>query len=155
MKKLALLFSCVFVFVACDLEDEEPWKVPVYAEVTDVDLPESFEMGETYEIDVTYLLPSACHEAAGLDVERGGSAGEEYREIYIAGVATIYSDQTECTEEEEDLSSTSDFTLTINVEEPYTFYLWQGVDEENKNIFTTIEVPVIAEEEEEEEATED
>lgn len=154
MKKLALLIGCVFVFIACDVEEQEPWKVPVYAEVTDVDLPESFELGETYTIEVTYLLPTACHEAAGLELDRGGNTGDEYRDIYIAGVATIYSDVTECNEEEneeEDLMETATFSLTISVEEPYTFHLWEGVDEENKNIFTSIEVPVTAAEEDTEE----
>lgn len=142
MKKLALLIGCIFAFTSCDVEDDHPWQVPALSEVTNADLPEFFEQGKTYEIDITYLLPSACHVPAGLEVSRGGSTGSAFRDIYVAGVSTRSSDMEECDEENEDLETTDSFNITINVDEPYTFHLWTGVDDDNKNVYTTIEVPV-------------
>ena len=147
MKKLALLIGCVFAFASCELEDDGPVVLREYAEVTEIDLPESFEEGETYEIDVTYVLPSACHQPAGLEAERGSLTGDERREIYIAGVATYSSDLVECDEEEENLEQSSSFSITIDENETYTFYLWTGVDVDNKPIFDTVEVPVTETEE--------
>ena len=147
MKKLALLIGCVFTFASCEVEDEGPRVLSEYAEVTEIDLPESFEEGETYEIEVTYLLPSACHQPAGREASRGSTTGDERRDIYVAGVATYTSDMGECDVEDEDLEETSSFSITIDETEPYTFYLWKGVDVDNKPVFTTVEVPVTETEE--------
>lgn len=132
-----------FLFTSCDIDDDGPGTATYLAEVTEVDLPEFFEAGKTYEIDVTYVLPSACHLDAGIDVKRGGN----YSDIYIVGVATAPANLEECDEEEEDLEQTTSFSLTVDVNQPYTFYLWQGVDDDGKTIYTEIEVPVGEQEE--------
>ena len=147
MKKLALLIGCVFTFASCEVEDDGPVVLSEFAEVTEIDVPESFEEGETYEIDVTYLLPTACHQPAGIKAERGSLTGDERRDIYIAGVATYSSDLVECDEEEENLEQSSSFSITIDESDPYTFYLRTGVDVDNKPVFDTIEVPVTETEE--------
>lgn len=143
MKKLFLLVLCTLVFTGCEIEDDEPYLVHEYAEVTGTDLPEFFERGKLYEITVTYALPTACHSGSGLEVNRGSVAGEGYRDIYIAGVASHRSDLTECNEESEDLEREVSFTMRIDQSDPYTFYLWEGVDIDDKNIFTEVEVPVV------------
>lgn len=142
MKKLALLFVCTLIFTSCDIDDDNTRIVPVYAEVTEADLPEFFEEGESYDIDITYVLPDVCHQAAGLDVNRGGQTGDARRDIYVAGIATFDANLAECNQEDDDLEVVETFTITIDEEEPYTFYLWQGIDVDNENVFTTIEVPV-------------
>lgn len=143
MKKLVLLMMGFgLLFTSCDVDDDGPGTALYLAEVTEVDLPEFFEEGETYEIDVTYLLPTACHQDAGIRVERGGNSGDTYRDIYIVGMATAAADLEECDEEGGDLEKTNSFNLTIDVNESYTFYLWEGVDDDEENIYTEIEVPV-------------
>ena len=142
MKKFALLLCCVLLFTACSVEDEGPQFISYYSEVSEIDLPAYFEEGEEYEVEVTYLSPTACHQPGGIEVSRGGSTGDKYREIYVVGVAQMDSAIEECDEEEEDLRETSSFFITIDRDEPYTFFLWTGVDENDKSIFTEIEVPV-------------
>lgn len=144
MKKLGLLFLTTLVFMSCSIEDDGPQIRYEFAEVLSADLPEAFEVGKTYQIDITYLLPTACHVPAGLDAKRGSGSGEERRSIFVAGVASYDGGTNECTEEgeEEERTEEDTFSLTIDEEGTYTFYLWIGVNEEMENQYTVVEVPV-------------
>lgn len=148
MKKLILLFASSLVLVSCDVNDDGSRTMLTAAEVTDVDLPEFFEAGKTYDIDVTYLLPDACHTNAGINVHRGSTSNgeDEFRDIYITGVASYDANVTQCDEEAEEVElereSTFKLTISSDEDEPYTFYLWTGVDEDDENIYTTVVVPV-------------
>ena len=130
------------VLTGCEIEDDGPSTEHVFVKVIDADLPESFEYGEIHEIEVTYLLPDACHLALGLQVQRGGLEPEKRREIYAAGVASRPVGLTECDREDGDLEVVTSFFLRINDNQPFTFYLWTGVDEDGKNTYTEIVVPV-------------
>ena len=143
MKKLMLLFTCTLLFTSCSIDDDEPSIVMVPAEVVATDLPEFFEDGEVYTVKVTYLLPDACHVPAGLHVTRGSSFGNGRRDIFVNGVAS-HEIGTECEEEgeEEDLEQKASFQIRIDEDEPYTFYLWTGIDENDKNIYTEVVIPV-------------
>ncbi|WP_424492715.1 hypothetical protein [Salinimicrobium sp. GXAS 041] len=142
MKKLVLLLSCVFLLNSCEVDDDGPKFISYYSEVSEIDLPAYFEENEQYEIEVTYLLPTECHQPVGLEVSRGGSTGEDYRDIYVVGVSRMDASLGECGEEGTDVPATASFFITIDRDEPYTFYLWEGIDENDENIFTEIEVPV-------------
>lgn len=142
MKKTLFLLMSVLVLTGCEIEDDGPTTVNVLAEVVDADLPETFEMGETYEIDITYLLPDACHLPMGLQASRGAMNGDARRDIYIAGVASRKADQNECTLEDEDLEEVEELTIRIDEDEAYTFYLWTGFDEDDESVYTKIVVPV-------------
>lgn len=148
MKKLILLFVSSLVLVSCDTDDDGPRTMLIAAEVIEVDLPEFFEAGKTYDIDVTYLLPDACHTNAGINPLRGSNSNgeDEFRDIYITGVASYDANLTQCNEvaEEDELKRESTFKLAIasDEDEPYTFYLWKGLDEDGENIFTKEVVPV-------------
>lgn len=142
MKKFALLLMFVFTLIGCEVNDDGQDSIQVLVEVTDADLPDFFEKGKVYQIDVTYLLPDACHTALGLQAVRGAAQGDESREIYVAGVASRPANETDCTLQDEDLAREGAFTLRIDEDEPYTFYLWTGLDENDENVYTEITVPV-------------
>lgn len=148
MKKLILLCVSALVLVSCDVDDDGPRTMIVAAEVSDIDVPAYFEAGKTYDIDVTYLMPDACHTNAGINAQRGSNSNgeDEYRDIYVVGLASHDLNVTECDEEadEEDLERESTFKMTIasDEDEPYTFYLWVGLDEDDEDIFTEVVVPV-------------
>lgn len=144
MKKLALLFVLALTLSSCSLEDDGPGVKYQYAKVIDAGLPDSFEKGKTYQLEITYLLPSACHSPLGLEAKRGSFTGEERRDIYIVGVTSVNADLTECTIESEDLEREKTLTIVIDEDEPYTFYLWDGLDDEDENQYITVEVPVVA-----------
>lgn len=145
MKKFILLFVSSIILLSCDVDDDGPRIRFVAAEVTAADLPEFFEAGDSYEIDVSYLLPSACHTAGGIDARREGFTGDEFRNIYITGIASYDANITVCDEDEEDeLEREDSFKINIgnNEDESYTFYLWKGLDEDGENIFTEVVVPI-------------
>ncbi|MGM0933597.1 MAG: hypothetical protein ACQEWD_09155 [Bacteroidota bacterium] len=143
MKKLAFLLLIAFSLVGCSLEDDGPNRLLEFAEITDADLPEYFERGESYDIVVTYLLPSACHAFNGFDARQGQGANSN--EIFIGVVTSYDANLTECNKEEDDLSreaTLKDVTITGEVGTVYTFKFWIGQDSSGETQYYTVEVPV-------------
>lgn len=149
MKKLVLLFAVTFGLMSCSLDDDGPNRLFELAEITGVDLPESFETGETYDIGITYLLPSACHTYYAIDGNR--TQDEDNPEIFIGVITSYDANLTECSENDEDLSEEKtlrDLKITGEVGTVYTFNFWIGEDEDGEEEYLTIEVPVVDSEEE-------
>lgn len=149
MKKLILFFVGALTLMSCDIDEGVNTQVQ-YAEVSDIDLPEFFELGEVYDIEVTYLLPTGCHSTAGIDVRRINDLADRW-EILVAGVASYDANAGECTRDNTNPERTETFTLRIDEETVYAFHLWTGMDNNNQPIFTIVEVPVGAPSEESEE----
>lgn len=143
MKKLSFLFVSILILTSCSVDDDGPRIDYQFSEVTAADLPDSFEKGKTYKIDVTYLLPSACHTASGIEVQRGNNSGAQRRDIYVVGMGSYDVNQTECNREDDDLEREASFSILIDEDETYTFYLWSGVDDNMENQYTVVEVPVM------------
>lgn len=141
MKRLILFFLGLAVLSGCSMDDGEDI-VSEYAKVTNVDFPPYFELGESYDLEVTYNLPSACHSAMGIDVFKVGSTGEANREIYIAGVVSYDRGAGECTRSNTDPERKEKFTIIIEEAEPYKFYLFQGLNSNNQAEYTTVTVRV-------------
>ena len=143
MKKLFLLAAIAFGFMSCEIESDEPDWLQELAKVTDIEVPESFEIGKTYDIEVTYELPSACHVAQGVNASRESAYGSGRRKIFVAGVAAKKFGSPDCQQQGGDLLKKSSFKLLIDEDMPYTFYLWTGVDATGKGVYSEIEVPVL------------
>ena len=143
MKKVILFFVLTLVLASCSLDDDGPVYEQKLATVSEADLPESFVRGNVYTIDIVYLLPDACHIPLGVNASRGGESGEDRRKIYVAGVVSREKGVTACTEPNEDLEVESSFSIRIDETDPYTFYLWTGVDSQGKAVYTVVEVPVL------------
>lgn len=140
MKKLILLFALISLFTGCSTEDDNNFLL-FPAEVTDVDLPSTFVKGKSYIVKVTYLMPDACHTPSGLQVTRGSEVGDARRDIYVLGVVAV-EEGINCTLPDENLEREGSFRITIDENEPYTFYLWTGVNENDEPIYTEVIVPV-------------
>ena len=140
MKKLILFFVGALTLLSCDIDEGENIQMQ-YAEVSEIDLPEFFELGKTYNIEVTYLLPTGCHYSAGIDVRRINNSAERW-EIFVAGVASYDSSAGECTRDNPNPERTGTFTIRIDEDTVYAFHLWTGTDNNNQPIFTIVEVPV-------------
>ncbi|MFD1094462.1 hypothetical protein [Salegentibacter chungangensis] len=154
MKKLALLLILAVTIIGCSLGDDDGSSNIGYelAVINDIEVPEYFEVNETYEIDVTFTLPSACHKQLtprSLDVRKGGSGPEERSNIYIGAVTSYNTSQDVCVEEDSSvvLERTESFSLNITENEEYTFYLWVGQNTAGEPEWRTVSVPVGAPEE--------
>lgn len=142
MKKLILLLVLGASLSACSLDDDGPVYDQKLAKIVSIDLPESFERGDTYSIDVVYILPDGCHIPLGVSATRGGQTGDDRRKIYVAGVVSRERGTTGCNQPTQDLEVDGSFSIRIDETEPYTFYLWTGVDAQGKAIYDVVEVPV-------------
>lgn len=144
MKKLILLFIASLSTLSCSIDEEGPKTTFELSKVVEADLPASFEFGKVYKIDVSYLLPSACHRQTGLDVKRGNVSGDERRDIYVVGISSFNASLPECSIEAEDDELIKDgyFSILIDENKPFTFYLWQGMDEDMEHVYTIVEIPV-------------
>lgn len=137
MKHYLLLFLTVISLFACNDDDdynEHAYHLE-YVSVKDHDVPDEFNYGETYLIDVTIELQNSCHFYYN-----------QYEYIYEGTSRLIYpivhiDDDVACT------PNITETTFSIPVQalqnEPYIFKFYQGEDAEGEDIFLTVEVPVI------------
>ncbi len=145
MKRIALLMILAFSLYSCSSDNDGPNVNYAFAEITETDLPEFFEIGETYELNLTYELPNACHTFATFDFNE--YVDEENDSTYVIEIAalTFYdANLTECTEEGE-LSETKtirDISISSEDYNNYQFKLLKGIDENEDGEFLIIDVPV-------------
>ena len=138
MKHYLLLFlSVIFLFACSDDDDdynEHEYHLE-YASAINTDVPDEFNYGETYLIDVTIELQNSCYFYYN-----------QYEYIYEGTSRLIYpivhiDDDVACT------PNITETTFSIPVQalqnEPYIFKFYQGEDVDGEEIFLTIEVPVI------------
>ncbi|WP_378180591.1 hypothetical protein [Aquimarina sp. SS2-1] len=104
--------------------------------IEEVDIPDQFIRGETYEITVSYFRPSDCHSFSGFDYDRLAN------ERTVSVVNVVVNDR-EC----EDLAQTDLIDASLNflvgIEESYVFRFWQGRNDQGENQFLIREVPVV------------
>jgi len=145
MKRLILLFASALLLVSCDTDDDGPNVAYEFAEITETDLPDYFETGETYDIEVSYQLPSACHNY--YTYQSGEERSEEKDStlvVEIRALTTYDPNLTECTQED---SLSGNFTIEnvkINSKEfnNYHFKFLTGGDEDNNAQYLNVEIPV-------------
>ncbi|MUP43308.1 membrane lipoprotein lipid attachment site-containing protein [Christiangramia aestuarii] len=143
MKKIVLILLAVVGLSSCSINDDETPNIEYeLAEITANDLPDEFEMGKTYTVTVTYLLPSQCNTFAGIDARRAGNTGPERRQIFIAAVSRFVN-STECDAQTSGNSGTSTFTITVDENEDYTFYFWTGTNAADEPLYDEVTVPVV------------
>jgi len=104
--------------------------------VESVDIPDEFELGETYPITVSYLRPSTCHGFKEFYYLK------ENNERTVAPITYVF-DNNDCETLEDNLvEATFNFIVTSNGS--YIFKFWQGEDTDGETQYLIIEVPVIA-----------
>lgn len=134
-----LLVLSTFIFVACSTDDDvQPNILSTKAKILKAELPDSFAVGENYTIEVYYELPSACHLDVGLKIDPGSTNAE----FYIYGVAAYDADQVGCDQTSTDLQRQGEFSVFVENDQPYVFYIWQGFDEDGNDIYVPEEVEV-------------
>jgi len=135
MKKFTLLSLFLILFTSCSLDDKSLDYNLEILPVESVDIPESFTLGETYPITVSYLRPSTCHTFKEFYYSKNNN------ERTVAVINYDYIDNN-CENLEDDLvEATFNFVVTGNGS--YIFKFWQGVDENDVDQYLTIEVPVV------------
>ncbi|PTX60371.1 hypothetical protein C8N46_10615 [Kordia periserrulae] len=139
MKKilfLALIMS-LMVFNSCSVEDNvsDIQFQFEFIPIDSVEIPTTFNYGDTHTISVTYKRPSTCHTFSNFEYEQ--STGN-LRTVAVVNFVT-FGNGCEPLEEEFETKTFSFNALSI---EPYTFRFWQGKDDDGQDTYLIYEVPV-------------
>lgn len=134
MKKILALFLILILFASCSVDDGTDFSFEVLP-VESVDIPDEFELGETYPITVSYLRPSTCHSFKEFYYLK------ENNERTVAAINIVFEDNSCNTLEDFLVEETFNFIVISNGS--YIFKFWQGEDPSGEDQYLTIEVPVI------------
>ena len=140
MKRLFSLFSVatlvLFTVTSCSFNDEPVENFYFEGlEITDVEMPETFKLGDAYRIKVTMTRPTSCHYFEGFDFSKTGET-----ERTVVGVASVFNENTCEVLEENSFENYFDFEVIYT--STYTFKFWAGEDENGENEYLIIDVPV-------------
>lgn len=131
---LYVLAGIALLLNSCSLDDDQDDFRFVSLPVLSADLPESFELNETYTIKVTYLIPDSCTLFEGFDITREGNS---LRNVVAVGTRPENRSCAEIAQE-----GTASFEFICLYENTYRFRFWSGTDENGEALFIEYEVPV-------------
>ncbi len=103
--------------------------------IISAELPESFTLGHTYKISVTYALPDGCTHFSNFHVT---DKDITTRNVVIFG--TERTDQEVCTEAI--VEETATFNFVVLYSETYIFRFWKGESANGEQEYFEVEVPV-------------
>ena len=135
MKNLFVLCLTLMLFASCSIDDDGTSFSFEILPVESVDIPEEFELGETYPITVSYFRPSTCHAFKEFYYLK------ENNERTVAPITYVF-DNNDCEILDDNLvEATFNFKVTSNGS--YIFKFWQGEDADGETQYLTIEVAVV------------
>jgi len=142
MKKMTLKSVLVWVVViwmapvmnSCSLEDEPVAFHFLNLRIVNVEMPESFDIYQSYPIKVTYIKPSNCTYFEGFDFTK-----DQPTTISVVAVGSAL-DNASCAPVEAEVVEY--FTFTCNYHDAYTFRFWTGEDGDGNAQFLEYDVPV-------------
>ena len=137
MKKTFLfILSCITIFsTSCSLDDDNVKFSFVPLQIVNADFPETFTLNETYNIEVTYIIPNNCIAFEGFDISNIDTTS---RSIVAIGselegkVCNLIA-----------VEARESFAFTCLYEGTYYFRLWTGETENGEQQYLELEVPVI------------
>tara|TARA_R110000796_G_scaffold183498_2_gene300087 strand:+ start:189272 stop:189688 length:417 start_codon:yes stop_codon:yes gene_type:complete len=130
----SLLFLAVLTFSGCSLDDDENFHFVAFP-ITSVQMPDTFDLNQTYEIKVTYERDSDCSYFEGFDVIK-----EDKTIRNVAAIGSMLSDSDDCQEVLQEVETS--FNFIVLYDEPYLFKFYTGEDENGEAEYLEIEVPV-------------
>lgn len=131
-----LLLVFILPLAGCSTGDEDPApREHVLVPIEEVEMADSFVMGVTYTVVLTYSKPTRCHTFSNISYDSDGSE-------FTFGVVTSFDPTAFGCLEEENLTAVERFNFVVERNDFYIFRFWQGTDENEDPIFLTKEIPV-------------
>lgn len=141
MKRLYFL-CCAIVVVAisasCSLDDDQTNFRYIALETVNASLPDTFELGRVYNVDVNLRRPDECTFTERFRVDREFTDSTNIRTVAAIGI--VLDSEEECAEANDEIQDTFQFEVLYT--EPYIFRFYTGIDENDEAEFLEIEVPV-------------
>ena len=137
MKKTFLFILCCITILStsCSLDDDSVAFNFVPLQIVDAEFPESFTLNETYNINVTYIIPNNCVAFEGFDVSN--------IDLTSRNIVAIGSEVEGETCNLIAVEAQESFQFTCLYEGTYFFRLWTGETENGEQQYIELEVPVI------------
>lgn len=136
MKKIALLLLAIITLNACSIDNNDP---KAHLEVVGVDsftVPESFVLGQTYEIKVKYKKPTDCYTFNGFYYDKSAN-------IRTIGLQCTVLDRKDCAPLTDAYAYEVSFNFQATNAGSYIFKFYKGVDADGTDIFEQVEIPVV------------
>ena len=139
MKKTFLFILCCITILSssCSLDDDNVTVQFVPLQIVSAEFPDSFTLNETYDINVTYVIPNNCIAFEGFDISTSGTTSR-----------TIVAIGSEKVDEVCNLIAVEvqeSFRFTCLYEDTYYFRLWSGETENGDQQYIELQVPVVPE----------
>jgi len=137
MRKLlawALALSLLVSLGSCSNDDDGPETTFEKLVITGVEMPPSFQLGELYNIPITFQLPDGCTRFDSFQIV---TLSETEREIVVIGARESSGP---CTEQITEQTETLIFQVLFD--QTYTFIFWQGDDANGDPQYLEVIVPV-------------
>ncbi|QXP56547.1 hypothetical protein H0I25_01770 [Cellulophaga sp. HaHa_2_95] len=131
---LFMMLLAVLSFTGCSLDETENFRF-VALPIESVEIPESFDLNETYEIKVRYLRTSDCAFFEGFDIVK-----EDTTIRTVAAIGSMLSDSDDCKEVLEEVETS--FNFIVLYPDTYLFKFYTGEDANGEAEYLEIEVPV-------------
>ncbi|WP_299430877.1 hypothetical protein [uncultured Maribacter sp.] len=138
MKRLVPLIAIIFLGTLlsnCSVDNDSPNFQFVPLQIISAQLPESFNLDETYQIKVSFIKPNGCTSYEGFDVTK---EDQTIRNVVVVGSERIDID--DCTEQA--VEQTAEFNFVVLYNETYTFKFWLGETGSGEDEYLEIDVPV-------------
>ena len=133
MKKFLLIVITCLSLGSCSSDDPAMYRLEILP-VESYIVPQSFVFRDTYVIKLNYKRPTTCHALHGIYFR----AIENSRTI---GIQSTFSLQDYCQDYTGEAFETS-FDFYVNSMETYIFRFYKGKDENNNDIYESVEIPV-------------
>ena len=137
MKRLLFLLvvATFSVLTSCSVDDGINYHFEAL-KINSVEMPESFELGEVYNIKVSYFRPDSCTYFEGFDVVK-----EELTTRNVVAVGSVIENKdSQCIEKMDEV--TASFKFEVLYDQPYLFKFWTGDNENGESEYLEITVPV-------------
>ena len=132
---MLLAVVLAFIFNGCSIDDDGPNFHFTALEIVDAEVPESFDLNQTYEILVRYLKPDNCTYYEGFDVTKDSLSVRN-----VIAVGSVRTDFDDCTQEITEQSASFNFKVIYT--DPYTFKFYTGDNSEGEAQYIEMVVPV-------------
>jgi len=134
MKKIVAILGLFFVLSSCSVNEDANFRLTLLP-IESVEVPDQFQLGQTYEITYRYYKPTSCYASDGVHYD-------SYLNERTFAVRNLYRERSSCVPTDQVLvEETFQFYVTSNGS--YIFKFWNGINDNGEYVFLEYEIPVV------------